>query len=461
MTPALSIGIAAFAIIGAGFGIRTLLRAPKRSVLYETASSIVLGIVTCGAAAPLFLILNIPARGATVSLLFALAAAGILSLLFFDRFNKTNKSRPRASPAFPKGSVTAILLFAPFLVWSAWTAFTIPVHFGDELTLWSYKSSVFTETGAFHPSAWTLSASRGPAYPPAFPIAGSVASYFTDTFEPYGCRMIATLGYFAFWALTYELLQMLGFGFLGLAASIAFAAAPVPISQSSRVMADLILAAAITLACIELISGKLTFALMLQIAAPCALKLEGLPIAVLIILAGFIISKEARAPKRRPKQIIQFALALLILAGPWLLYLWTTGYSPLTGQPLSRFGGGAGPSEIINALAHPVSLAQRFGAAAASVVESLVASSAFGFAIAGVFISIAGGGLSPAQKRSRRLCVALGGAILLGQFLPLAVAPNFDWQLAVVRDRAAIHIIPAAILLLASLRRLDPPPAVS
>ncbi|MFN0207138.1 MAG: hypothetical protein ACKVS6_12615 [Planctomycetota bacterium] len=453
MTPALSIGIAAFAIVGAGFGIRTILRAPKRSVLYETASAIVLGIVTCGAAAPLFLMLNIPARGGIIFLLFALTAAALASPLL--------TSRERAAHAFPKGSppvnLLAILLFAPFLAWSAWTAFTIPVNFGDELSLWTYKSSVFTETGAFHPSAWTLSASRGPAYPPAFPIAGSVASIFTDTFDPYGCRMVAALGYFAFWALTYELLQMLGFGFFALAGSLAFAAAPISIAQSSRVMADLILTASIALACSEWLAGKLTFASILQIASPCALKLEGLPIAVFMIFAGIVVSKDARGPKR----ILQFTVALSILAGPWLLYLWSTGFNPLTGQPFGQPMGGAGTPVITNALSEAPAIAGRFAEVAKVIFESLAVSSAFGFAAAGVLVFVAGGAIQPTQTIRRALCFALGVAILTGQFLPLAVAPNFDWQLGVVRDRAAIHIIPAAILLLASLRNLDRQPPVS
>lgn len=442
---ALAAGTVILLLLGAGAGVRALVRGDDE---FDPASALVLGAALCAPLASAAELFHLPARE---SLVAGLAIWTLLSVILHFR----RRSRAPRSPRFAAGWAPFVFCSISAIVFNGFLA--RPMSFGDEVTLWGYKSSVFVASGRIDPGAWTLSISRGPSYPPAVPAAAALPGILLGGFEEWHCRIFNICAAAAFATSIFRLLQLRLRGFLCIFASAAIVLTPAFLRESSLFMADTIFTAAIALAARELMRNPRSLPAWTHTAAISCFKIEGFVIAGL--LAVSICSVEAIHRRRPPiREIASFAIALALFAGPWFLLLASLGFHPLTGEP---FGQGRA-SEIAGALASPLESFRRFGTVLVTFGETLADWRQFALVVPCAAAIAAVASTSPKSQGApgaRVLFVVTAAAILLGQAIPLTLAPNFAWQLDAVRIRASFHLIPALILVSIAFRALDPLPS--
>jgi hypothetical protein len=392
-------------LLGGGAGLRALLRAGPEDAIGALASSAVLGLASCGLIGPIAAAAGLPVPQSAAAALAALSLAGLPRLV---------RSRPR------REELPVALAIAPLLALVAFRAFTLPMSFGDEVAVWGYKAAAIVATGTIEPAAWSLSESRGPSYPLALPVAGTLASIPLSRFDAAGCRAVAVLGYGAFAASAASLLRRRLRGIDALAATLAVAALPSALLEGSLFMADLVFTAAVALAAGAILRGLDPRALG-QLAALPLLRPEGLPIALLLAVVGWAGATAGRADRANRSRPLLLVVALALPLLPWILV------------PASR-PSFPGPLETLG----------RLPEVALALSTSAVAPREFGLLVPALLLLVLG-----SRKRGSgvgALALALAAAVVAGQAVSLAAAPNFEWQLKVVGERAAIHLVPAWLL---------------
>jgi hypothetical protein len=433
------LGLEAALLLSGGSGLLTIFGIARRGLWSDFPRCLLLGLALCGTTAAATAATS---RGPSV-VAGALVVAAVTGFLL-------RKRRGTGATATSRFPLAAFCLLLPLWCAAGYFAFTVPVAFGDELTLWCYKSSIFAEFKSFDPRMWTLAESRGPAYPPAIPAAGALASIPTGSFDPAGCRLVALLGFVAFGCAATSLFEKLQFGALRTLAAVALSMTPLVAGEAWRCMADVTFTTALLVACETLLFERPSTA-ALFVAIPAAIKLEGAPMGALLAIAA-----AASLETGRWRFLLGAAASLAAVTGPWFASLLLAfGLHPATGIPLGADSRLEGSLPVI---------ASRFAESAASLLKAFLPWSAFSAVAPGILLAGAAGatseGVAPPHPR-RVTLVALSAALVAGQCLPLAVAPNFAWQLEVVAPRAAMHLLPALILAAATLRQLDRPPSFS
>ena len=150
------------------------------------------------------------------------------------------------------------------------------------------------------------------------------------------------------------------------------------------------------------------------------------------------------------------AAGLALCVVPWGLVFAIHGMNPITGENLSS---AARLGEVSAAARDPGTLLARFGSTVRRLALSYVPYASpqiRGVPWSGpgplgwLLPAIALGAIPRPAARpaiSWRAMLAFAGALVVGQAVPVALAPSFDVQLELVADRAAMHLIPVLFLI--------------
>lgn len=439
-------------VFGGGFGLRTLAGAPARPDAETFSGSFIFGAAVCGALVPATAAAGVPTLPAIAAFLLFLTFAGItLQLLNGGALPAAQMASSTALRPSPAGMI-AIALGAIFLIHAA-LASGAPPAFGDEVTLWCYKSAVLAETGRHDPGVWTLAGSRGPSYPAALPATGALASLVTDRFAFEGCRATAWTAAASFLCAMYALIQTRFRGWTGLVVWLAIVTTPLVLLESTFVMADLLFTASLAHAAGSALKRGAPLQTALALAAPATIKLEGLPASLAMLAVwsaapgGSFTGAVGRATTG--------ALAFGLLAAPWFLFLWSRGLSPLTGESFDA----ARSSTLMEALRNPGLVMERAGAVLRAFFETATDPASLGLVVAILVLTLGLPRSSTGCRPPRKLALLLALAMLAAKTAAFVVAPEFDWQLDVARTRAVLHLVPALVLMHGALspgRNLSP-----
>lgn len=436
----------------AGAGIRTLAGIPREAWWTEAPRSVLAGMALLGIAAPLFALAGLPILGSSAVLLAALAAVALA----------TGHRRNRRTSELALPTTTVFLLMAVPVAFAAVLVGGTPLVYGDEVSVWGFKSASLLETGNLDPTRWALWPVRGPLYPLAIPVAGALTSLGANSLGEFGVRALALTGYACWIATAAELLGLLTRGAPRLALTLGLALLPVVLDESCRFMADLWFAAALAVASTSLLrvrsdAAQSRDATLALLVLP-QIRVEGLPIALCLLAAARWVS-----PLGVPPRAVFRALLLSVLSvAPQVLWLASCGVISLGKVSAAELP--LAPAELGSSV---WKLLSDFATACQALVNVLFVEGAFPglnaradpFALLSLQLLLGAGIGGPAFAVDRRAALTLAIALASGQVLSLLLAPEFLRQLDLVVERAAIHLLPAAVLLAVTLRRLDPPPA--
>lgn len=415
---AVALASALLLLLAGGAGLRRMLRAPAAHALDALPAWLVLGLAIAGSAGALATLAGIPAPMAAAAALALCAAAGFVL--------RVKRNAPREPAAW--SSADLWILGGILLVFVILTdrAMSVPMAHGDEVTVWGYKARAAAELGRISPRDWSLSDTRGPAYPPALPMAASIASLFRAGAEAEMARLLGALGFVAFAASCAAQLRALASGWLRVVAALAVASLPIVLTEAPAFMADLTFAAALSVALRSVAERPGSAESAALAAALACIKIEGTPMGALLVVASAAMA----APGARLRAFVRSSALAAALVIPWAIVAARDGALGATA------GGLESPSLGL--------VASRLGTTAAAVAVRATQLELFGLllpALALLVFSGAGGRPLPPGR-----ALLLAGLAVLGQLLPLAIAPQFDWQLRAAAPRAALHLVPALLI---------------
>jgi hypothetical protein len=434
-------GIAAGCLLlFAGLGLRSIFGFRRGPLTLEIASALLLSIAALGIVGPLSSLARIDAPWSGVVFLGICAVWGLA--------RRGGALLPRS----PRDAGAAGIAMIGIAALVAYSAATVPVLHGDEVFVWGYKSGAIQAQRTIDPTAWTHSLLRGTCYPFALPMTAGVVATLSGEFTAQTGRIVAVLGFVACACALAELLRLRFRGLLLVAALLGILASPVVAHIAPMFMGDVPLLGGIALAVAGICGGPPSRQTIVHIAILALLKLDGATIAAALLGFEWIRA----APGTRARTLLFATVAFLVALLPWALVFLLHGLNPVTGE---RFGETSRLGEVSGSLGDPARFGGRFAHALARLALSVVpyglpdepgdywsGPGPFGFFLPALVI----GTLAAPPHRialSRWSLGALAAALIVGQAIPLALAPSFEVQLELVLDRAALHLVPALIVL--------------
>jgi hypothetical protein len=431
-------------VLAGGLVVRQLCLARDSEPADESAVAVlvsawILGIAVAGVAAPLAALAHVHA---------AWGCAGaylVLGILAFAR-----RARAPVALRFAREDAWSLAAGGVAAVFLGILAFRLPFDTGDEVVIWGFKAAAMAETGRLDPTEWPLWPIRGFNYPVAIPAIGSIPAAILGRFEVESARVLVVVSYLGFALALGECLRPHLRGPARALATAGLATLPAILGTASQFMADAPFTAAVALAALHGVKRPASPLAWAHVAALATLRVDGPPIALGIALV-ILASLPGRA---RWRAAAGLATALALACVPWGAVLWSTGALSRSEGDIGTISLGSIPSQAPVIASHFAEVLRSFGALllpptidVASLGAAIGSAGYFGFAGLGLALLALGGaeGADPPLPRAR--CAAMGVAIVVMQALPLAfLAIRFEGQLAIFRERAVFHCLPALVL---------------
>ncbi|MBL8695727.1 MAG: hypothetical protein JNJ88_16665 [Planctomycetes bacterium] len=414
---AVALAAALLLLLAGGAGLRSILRAPAAHALDGFPAWLVLGIAVAGSVGALATLAGVSAPTGAAAALALCAAAGIVL-----RVRRTAPTDPVPwSPAdlwIFGGTMLAFVIIMD-------RAMSLPMSHGDEVTVWGYKARAAADLGRVSPRDWSLSDTRGPAYPPALPMAAAIAAVFLAGAEAEMARLLGALGFVAFaWSCAAQL-RALSSAWARVMAALGIASLPIVLTEAPAFMADLTFAAALSVALRSVTERPGTAESAALASALACIKIEGTPMGGLLVVASAAMAD----PGARLRAFVRSSALTAALVIPWAVVAARDGALGATA------GGLESPSLVL--------VGERLGTTAAAVAARGAQLELFGLLLPALVLLALSGSAGRPIHPGRALLLA--GLAVFGQLLPLAIAPQFDWQLRAAAPRAALHLVPALL----------------